>query len=218
MSSSISQLEEGGKDKFARRALFTTFCDLVAPEKWSLRDKNEMMNIEDGCQFAGFKKSAGIWYRLDKKDECWDRRLVLWIKSQNGSHLPFFDTNGELVTFKGKPLREAGICTLEVVLRNTACYTVGFLLAPKYKPRQDELINKASSWIVIGYFPFPDSTDGPIKMVDNCVTDPQKITELLLAHKNRHSTLLKKKWLLMMKDLILVHLKLLVLNVLAKRG
>jgi len=89
------------------------------------------------------------------------------------------------VTVQGKPLVEAGVCTLEVVLRNTATYTIGFLLVPKYKPYQIQRIEKASSWMVIGYFPFPDNTDDPIRMVENCVTDQKKITDLLLANKVR---------------------------------
>jgi len=177
--------EEGGKDKFARRALFTTFCNLVAPEKkWSGCKID--MNIHDE-EFAGFRKSAGIWYHGEKKDVCWDRRLVLWIKARAGSYLPFFDCSGNLVTNQGMPLVEAGLCTLEVVLRNSATYTIGFLLTPKYKPHQDERIEKASSWIVIGYFPFPDSSDGPIRSVEGCVTDQRKIVDLLLANKLRHS-------------------------------
>jgi len=85
-------------------------------------------------------------------------------------------------------LEEAAVCTLEVVLRNTAAYTTGFLLLPKYKRRSSErLISKASSWVVIGYFPFPSDSEGPVTRIEKCETDREKIQAFLLAHKAQKS-------------------------------
>jgi len=182
MSSEYYVFQNGGKDNAARRALFGTFIGLVAPEFSEGEEATKNIDFEQDRHFAGFRKSAGIWYRSDKRDICWDRRLVLWMRARSGCFLPFYDTEHRLVTFDGKPLAEAAVCTLEVVLRNTASYSIGFLLLPKYKRRQTECISKASSWIVVGYFPFPDGPAGSIKRIDNCELDQEKIISLLLAN------------------------------------
>ena len=182
MSSEYYVFQNGGKDNAARRALFGTFIGLVAPEFSEGEEATKNIDFEQDRHFAGFRKSAGIWYRADKHDTCWDRRLVLWMRARSGCFLPFYDTENRLVTFDGKPLTEAAVCTLEVVLRNTASYSIGFLLLPKYKRRQTECISKASSWMVVGYFPFPAGPAGSIKRIDNCELDQDKIISLLLAN------------------------------------
>jgi len=87
----------------------------------------------------------------------------------------------------GKPLSEAAVCTLEVVLRNTASYSIGFLLIPKYKRHQEECISKASSWIVLAYFPFPKGPAGSIRKVECCETNQEKVKALLLDNMPQRS-------------------------------
>jgi len=188
MTSEFYEFEEEGRDNTARRKLFGSFIGLVAREEWCDGMKSSQLNIdlEQNRHFAGFRKSAGIWYNTGDKMKCWDRRLVLWLRAQSGSYLPFFDENGDVVTVQGKKLEEAAVCTLEVVLRNTASYTVGFLLVPRYKRNQEPCISTASSWSVIGYFPYPAGAPGTIKRVTDCVTDYDKVKAMLLAHLPSH--------------------------------
>jgi len=187
MTSEFYEFEEEGKDNTARRKLFTTFIGMVTRDAWD-KGKMSLMNIdyEQNRHFAGFRKSAGIWYDNGEKMKCWDRRLVLWFRAENGWYLPFFDTDGNIITYEGRRLEEAAVCTLEVVLRNTASYSIGFLLVPMYKGKQEPCITTAGSWMVIGYFPFPKGAPGSVKRVTGCVTDNQKIISLLLAHQPKH--------------------------------
>ena len=179
MTSEHTVFEKGGKDQAARRTLFTTFINLVEP-KW---DGDSSLISIDNHQF-GFRKSAGIWYGEGDKYICWDRRLVFWMRAGREGFLPFYDVKGEIVTDDdGQPLHEAAVCTLEVVLRNQALYSIGFLLLPKYKKNQVESIDRASSWRVIGFFPFPNPAPGTaISRVSDCVVDPAKVKEVLLAN------------------------------------
>lgn len=152
---------------------------MVVPQ-WNERDGyDDLFNV--GQEMIDFKKSAGIWYSLGEgKRRFWDRRLVLWMRADKGKYLEFYDTNGNLVTYKGKRLQEAAVCTLEVVLRNMANYSIGFLLQPIYKKHEVECISDASSWMVIGYFPFPDCPEfSTVSRVKGCVTDEKRIMKIL---------------------------------------
>lgn len=181
MTSEHFVFDKGGKDQTARRALFSTFVNLFLPD-WS-EDGDCDCSIED--HMCGFRKSAGIWYQNGNKIKSWDRRLVFWMRAGRIGYLPFYEPNGELVTAYGHPLTEAAICTLEVVLRNQAMYTVGFLLIPKYKKNQVQCISEASSWLVIAFFPFPKSSGLPILRIDGCVTDERRIWDIL--NSNLHN-------------------------------
>jgi len=180
MSSEYFVFDKNGKDQTARRALFSAFVHMVVPDQGVEGDKLLMKTEE---QLFGFRKSAGVWYSNGAKSVSWDRRLVLWMRAGDLGYLPFYDESGHLMTVRGRPLKEAAVCTLEVVLRNQALYSTGFLLQPKYKKNQEECISEASSWSVIAYFPFPYAASGSVvTRVDGCVTDPTRIREMLEAH------------------------------------
>lgn len=170
------------KDRAARRTLKRTFINMAVP-LWSERDGMEDL-FDVGQDLIDFKKSSGIWYRSAGEDKFWDRRLVLWIRDYTSKKgLQFIDTRGNPVLYNGEPLREAGICTLEIVLRNQASYSIGFLLQPK---NEGESLEEASSWRIIAYFPFPRcDANCFIPCIKDCVTDEYEIKKLLLANPRK---------------------------------
>lgn len=183
-------INPNGRDQAARRTLFAALSGLVmVPPAYGGRtvlgaaDMCVLEESADGREarpLTGFHKSAGVWTREEGGEVFWKRRLVLWLRAPTGCVLPFYGEDGALLTVDGRPLKTAGVCTLEAVLRGTARFKVGFVVLPKDGPRgprgAQPSFDKSSSWVVVASFDFPAA---PVRSITGCVTDAAELRRTL---------------------------------------
>lgn len=182
-----------GNGQAARRALFTAFSGLVTLSSGSnganrvVARPSKLDCVEVDAEgkvvrtMFGVLKSQGVWYRSKHRNEFFKRRLVVWLRAPAGCVLPFYGENDEPLEIGGRPLTEAGLCTLECVLRGTAHFRVGFVLQPMFKRGDSHrTIESATSWCAVASFDFP-ARGVTVPRITRCVVGQDALDHMLTS-------------------------------------